>query len=215
MRGSHGLFPALFLCAAVAFVGSWWLQASLFAPTSVQDCACLVDQTKEAEKRSYLLVSSVCPSEPLGAVEAFTDGSRHADGSTAARNDGKDMNAHTTPDPALDTDAAASVLAELGNGTRLTIFRLLVHAGPEGLAVGDIQSRLGIPWSTLSHHISRLVRVELLEQVRDGRTLLCRPRHDTLNAVMGWLTEECNLPFVAARQNGGDSAWRNQVRPAE
>lgn len=101
-----------------------------------------------------------------------------------------------SPSTTLDTDAAAAVLAELGNGTRLTIFRLLVHAGPEGLAVGDIQSRLGIPWSTLSHHIARLVRVGLVEQVRDGRTLLCRPRHGTLNGVMTWLTEECNLPFV-------------------
>lgn len=106
------------------------------------------------------------------------------------------MNARYAPDLAVDTDAAAAVLAELGNGTRLTIFRLLVNAGPEGLSVGDIQGRLGIPWSTLSHHISRLVRVGLVEQIRDGRTLLCRPRHATLNTVLGWLTEECNLPFV-------------------
>lgn len=111
----------------------------------------------------------------------------------------------TAHDQGLDTEAAAAVLSELGNGTRLTIFRLLVHAGPEGLAVGDIQSRLGIPWSTLSHHISRLVRVTLVEQVRDGRTLLCRPRQDTLNEVMGWLTEECNLHVVP--RNGGHSPY--------
>ncbi|WP_404383925.1 ArsR/SmtB family transcription factor [Caenispirillum salinarum] len=123
------------------------------------------------------------------------------------------MTVHTTSDSILDTDAAAAVLAELGNGTRLTIFRLLVHAGPEGLAVGDIQGRLGIPWSTLSHHISRLVRVGLLEQVRDGRTLLCRPRHETLNAVMAWLTEECNLPYVAEAHAGSAGAWRGQVPP--
>lgn len=155
-------------------------------------------------------MSSDIEREPVMALEAFTDGSRCVANSTVARRDGRNMNAHTSHDPSLDTEAAASVLAELGNGTRLTIFRLLVHAGPHGLAVGDIQSHLGIPWSTLSHHISRLVRVGLLEQVRDGRTLLCRPRHDTLNDVMRWLTEECNLPFVAQHATGGDGAWQDR-----
>ena len=59
---------------------------------------------------------------------------------------------------------AARCLAELGNLTRLDIYRLLVRAGPAGLIVGEIQSRLGVPASTLAFHLRGLINVGLLEQ---------------------------------------------------
>lgn len=90
----------------------------------------------------------------------------------------------------LLTDAAKT-LAELGNDTRLSIFRLLVKAGPEGIPVGEIQRLLDIPASTLSHHIRRLMQVGLVVQRRESRTLHCIARIDTLRELIDYLLSEC------------------------
>ncbi len=86
---------------------------------------------------------------------------------------------------------AARCLEKLGNPTRLEIFRLLVRAGPAGATVGEIQDRLGIPGSTLSHHISHLVNAGLVNQERQGRVLRCSPNLDLMDQVIRFLTEEC------------------------
>jgi DNA-binding transcriptional ArsR family regulator len=91
----------------------------------------------------------------------------------------------------MQPETAARGLAELGNPTRLRIFRLLVRSGEKPLAVGEIQSELGIPASTLSHHISRLVWAGLVEQERQGRVLRCRPRFAALRALVDFLYQEC------------------------
>lgn len=88
------------------------------------------------------------------------------------------------------TDAAHR-LAELGNTTRLAIFRYLVKAGHQGAPVGQIQKEFGIPGSTLSHHISRLVRVGLVEQRRESRTLHCIPQYEALTELIDFLQAEC------------------------
>lgn len=94
-----------------------------------------------------------------------------------------------TRDGALETTAAR--LAELGHPTRLAIFKELVRAGPAGTPVGRLQQHLGIPASTLSHHLGKMVRVGLLEQRRESRTLYCVPRFDALNEAIDFLREEC------------------------
>ena len=86
---------------------------------------------------------------------------------------------------------AARCLEKLGNSTRLEIFRLLVRAGKEGLAVGEIQDHLGIPASTLSHHLAHLVNVGLVHQAREGRVLRCTPDFALMDEVIGFLTEQC------------------------
>lgn len=86
---------------------------------------------------------------------------------------------------------AARCLEKLGNPTRLEIFRLLVRAGPPGATVGEIQDRLNIPGSTLSHHISHLVNAGLVHQEREGRVLRCRPNFVLMSQVMEFLTAEC------------------------
>ncbi len=91
----------------------------------------------------------------------------------------------------MDLEIAAKALKELGHPTRLAIFKRLVKAGPEGLAVGALQEELGVPNSTLSHHVSSLVSAQLLSQNRQGRTLYCRPDYDHLQAVIDFLQEEC------------------------
>ena len=91
----------------------------------------------------------------------------------------------------MDHDTAAKRLGELGNVTRLAIFRYLVKAGPEGVSVGQIQRTLGIPASTLSHHIGRLVAVGLLRQIRESRILYCVPQYDALTEIIEYLQSEC------------------------
>ena len=91
----------------------------------------------------------------------------------------------------MELDTAAKVFAELGNRTRLDILRLLIKAGPEGLAIGDIQSHLDIPASTLAFHLRGIVAVGLVEQEKRGRVVLCRPRFDRINDVVAFLKEEC------------------------
>ena len=86
---------------------------------------------------------------------------------------------------------AAKRLAELGNTTRLAVFRYLVKIGHEGAPVGQIQRALGIPGSTLSHHISRLVTVGLVRQVRDSRILYCVPQYEALDELVDFLRSEC------------------------
>ncbi|MBY5921734.1 ArsR/SmtB family transcription factor [Ferrimonas balearica] len=91
----------------------------------------------------------------------------------------------------IGDDLAVKRLSELGHETRLAIFRLLVRGNRQGLSVGEIQSHLDIPGSTLSHHISRLVAAGLVEQIRDGRTLYCKARMESLDELMAFLTAEC------------------------
>ena len=91
----------------------------------------------------------------------------------------------------MEHEDAAKRLRELGNTTRLAIFRYLVKAGPEGVPVGQIQRALGIPGSTLSHHISRLMSVGLIKQNRVSRTLYCTAQYSALDELIEFLQSEC------------------------
>ena len=92
---------------------------------------------------------------------------------------------------AMELNQAARCLEKLGNPIRLGIFRLLVRAGNEGLSVGEIQEHLGVPASTLSHHVAHLVNVGLVEQERQGRQLICRPDFKLMDGLIDFLTAEC------------------------
>ncbi len=85
----------------------------------------------------------------------------------------------------------AARLAELGHPTRLAIFKYLVKSGNKGAPVGELQQQLNIPGSTLSHHISKMVKVDLIKQVRESRTLYCIPLFASLLEVVSFLQEEC------------------------
>jgi len=95
----------------------------------------------------------------------------------------------------MNRKIAAQCLSELGNLTRLDIYRLLVRAGLDGMNIGDIQSRLGVPASTLAFHLGGLVGVDLVSQEKVGREVICRARHRQLTAVMEFLREECCKGF--------------------
>ncbi|WP_205953953.1 ArsR/SmtB family transcription factor [Pantoea stewartii] len=91
----------------------------------------------------------------------------------------------------MNLNSAANALRELGHPTRLGIYRELVKAGDDGLPVGEVQRRLDIPASTLSHHLSGLISAGLVSQERRSRTLYCRPCYEQLEQLMAFLTEEC------------------------
>lgn len=99
----------------------------------------------------------------------------------------------------MDARHAARCLEKLGHPTRLEVFRLLVRAGPDGLTVGEIQEHLGIPGSTLSHHIAHLVNAGLVHQEREGRVLRCRPDYAVMDRLVGFLTEQCCAGVAPAR----------------
>ncbi len=91
----------------------------------------------------------------------------------------------------MSLDKTANRLEALGNPTRLNIYRMLVRAGPDGLAVGEIQRRAAVPRSTLSHHLHKLIGVRLVTQQRQGTTLVCRANYSVMTAVVDFLTKEC------------------------
>jgi ArsR family transcriptional regulator, arsenate/arsenite/antimonite-responsive transcriptional repressor len=91
----------------------------------------------------------------------------------------------------MTTTDAAACLEALGNPTRLSVYRLLVCAGPQGLPVGRVQVHLQMAASTLSHHLKVLVTVGLVDQERDGTTLICRSNYDLMNGLVGFLIAEC------------------------
>jgi len=91
----------------------------------------------------------------------------------------------------IDLDRAADILAQLGNRTRLQIIRHLVKAGEHGVPVGDIQSALGVPASTLSHHLHYLRNVELISQRREGTVRYCAMNYPMMDAIVLFLTDQC------------------------
>ena len=91
----------------------------------------------------------------------------------------------------MKIDEAAARLEALGNPTRLKIYRTLVRAGHAGMPVGRLQERLKIPASTLSHHVKALVSVGLISQVREGTTLVCHAKYDTMRGLVAFLVAEC------------------------
>lgn len=92
---------------------------------------------------------------------------------------------------ALDLDTAALLLDQLGNQTRLRIVRLLVRAGDKGRTVGDLQRDIGIPASTLSHHLSHLRSAGIVWQEREGTMLHCFVDFKMISELMNFLTAEC------------------------
>ena len=92
---------------------------------------------------------------------------------------------------AIDSARYADMFAAMGTDARLRILRLLLTAHPEGLIVGDIQSELGIPASTLSHHLDKLKHEELVTVERRSTFLWCRANIETLQELLGFLYSEC------------------------
>ena len=85
----------------------------------------------------------------------------------------------------------ADMFTAMGTEPRLRIMQLLLSAHPEGLVVGEIQGELGIPNSTLSHHLEKLKNEELVSVTRAGTFLRCTANTATLQELLGFLYAEC------------------------
>ena len=85
----------------------------------------------------------------------------------------------------------ADMFSAMGTEPRLRIMQLLLSAHPEGLVVGDIQSELGIPNSTLSHHLEKLKNEDLVKVRRESTFLWYTANTEALEEVLGFLYAEC------------------------
>lgn len=86
---------------------------------------------------------------------------------------------------------ALAGLAALSQENRLDTFRLLVQAGPEGMPAGEVSSALGISPNTLTFHFDRLREAGLVTVRREGRSMIYAAQFDAMNALVGYLTENC------------------------
>ncbi len=98
----------------------------------------------------------------------------------------------------MEKTEAIAALAALAQDSRLDIFRLLVQAGPEGIAAGQIGDRLGLAAATLSFHLTQLRQAGLIGFRRDGRSLIYAAAYPAMNALMAYLTENCCRGDAAA-----------------
>ena len=88
-------------------------------------------------------------------------------------------------------EEAAQGFAAMGSEARLQVLQTLVKAGHGGLTVRDIQSRTGMAASTLAHHLRFLASAGLIEQEKNGRSVISRAAYGRLEALAGFILKEC------------------------
>ena len=91
----------------------------------------------------------------------------------------------------MTDDQVVKALAALAHPLRLKVFRALVVCGPRGLTPGVMQEGLGVPASTLSFHLKELANAGLVTAERDSRTFIYRAEYQSMNGLLGYLTENC------------------------
>ncbi|MEZ2144147.1 helix-turn-helix domain-containing protein [Bradyrhizobium sp. DN5] len=91
----------------------------------------------------------------------------------------------------METKDAVAALAALAQDNRLEVFRLLVQAGPDGMTAGAVAETLDLAPNTLTFHFDRLRTAGLVTVRREGRSMIYAARFETMNALVGFLTENC------------------------
>jgi ArsR family transcriptional regulator, arsenate/arsenite/antimonite-responsive transcriptional repressor len=91
----------------------------------------------------------------------------------------------------METPNALAALTAVAHESRLKVFRLLMQAGPSGLAASKIAENLGIAPSSLSFHLKELAHADLVTQKQDGRFVIYAANFTTMNALVAFLTENC------------------------
>ena len=102
----------------------------------------------------------------------------------------------------MEIKSAVQLLASIAQEARLEIFRLLVQAGPEGVAAGVIGARLAIPSSTLSFHLKELTNAGLVHARPQSRFIYYSANYEAMSALLAYLTENCcaGQPYVSGNQ---------------
>ena len=96
----------------------------------------------------------------------------------------------------METKQAIQALSALAQETRLGIFKLLVQAGPDGMAAGQIGEKLDLAPATLSFHLAGLTRAGLAQSRQDGRFVIYSADFQAVNALVGYLSENCCGAFA-------------------
>jgi len=91
----------------------------------------------------------------------------------------------------METTTLVQAFGALAQETRLGIYRLLVTAGPEGMAAGAIADKLDLPAATLSFHLKELSRAGLVRSRQEGRFIIYAANFDTMIGLVSFLTENC------------------------
>jgi DNA-binding transcriptional ArsR family regulator len=91
----------------------------------------------------------------------------------------------------MEKSDAVTALAALAQDNRLDVFRLLVQAGPEGMAAGGVAGALELAPNTLTFHFDRLRQAGLITVRRAGRSMIYAARYEAMNGLIAYLTENC------------------------
>src|SRR6266849_2266592 len=91
----------------------------------------------------------------------------------------------------MEQSNAVGALAALAQYNRLDVFRLLVQAGPEGMADGAVAEAMDLAPNTLTFHFDRLRAAGLVTVRRDGRSMIYAAQYETMNSLLGFLAENC------------------------
>jgi len=103
----------------------------------------------------------------------------------------------------MQNEEASQGFAAMGSEARLDVLRCLVRAGPDGLTIGAIQTRTGIAPSTLAHHLKFLTAAGLVAQQKQGRSVINRADFDRLEALAGFILNECCADETREVANNG------------
>lgn len=101
----------------------------------------------------------------------------------------------------MQPDRVIRALAALAQEHRLAAFRLLVEAGPQGVAAGAIAEAVDVPPSSMSFHLAQLANAGLVTQRRESRSILYTADYAAMNGLMAYLTENCcgGVPCATAK----------------
>lgn len=105
----------------------------------------------------------------------------------------------------METNQAVKSLAALAQDTRLSIFRLLVEQGPEGLPAGIIGEQLGLANATLSFHLKELSNAGLITSRPEGRYIFYSVDFTAMNGLLAFLTENCCRGVACVVENAADT----------
>ena len=102
----------------------------------------------------------------------------------------------------MDVKEAMAIFDSLSQETRLSAFRLLVKAGPDGLAAGVISERLGAPHNTLSFHLNHLSGSGIITSRREGRSVIYSANFDVMRGLISFLVKDCcSDEFASIRED--------------
>ena len=91
----------------------------------------------------------------------------------------------------MEQDKAVAALAALAQDTRLSVFRLLVKAGPDGMIAGSVAEAMGVPPSTMSHHLAKLEQAGLVTSWRTRRLIHYAADYAGMQGLLTFLMADC------------------------